>query len=135
MSCNSSAIRLQLPSVGQAQRCPVNLMPCEIEHSGTAQIKEYFSATVKDCKHEQTVSFRGRGLKGQEINCPQGFIGFVLKEVDRPSSDEEDRTVRVSSVFDKFTYWNLETPPSSDDTIVMAMDWPELAEALHGPVD
>ncbi|KAG7214297.1 hypothetical protein INR49_023181 [Caranx melampygus] len=40
-----------------------------------------------------------------------------------------DRTVKVSSVFDKLTYWNLETPPNSDDTVVMAMDWPELAEA------
>lgn len=28
------------------------------------------------------------------------------------------------------TYWNLETPPNSDDTIVMAMDWPDLAEAV-----
>ncbi len=42
----------------------------------------------------------------------------------------KDRTVRLSSVFDKLTYWNLETPPNSDDTIVMAMDWPELAEAV-----
>lgn len=42
----------------------------------------------------------------------------------------QDRTVRLSSVFDKLTYWNLETPPNSDDTVVMAMDWPELAEAV-----
>lgn len=33
-------------------------------------------------------------------------------------------------MFDKLTYWNLETPPNSDDTVVMAMDWPELAEAV-----
>lgn len=38
--------------------------------------------------------------------------------------------MKVSSVFDKMTYWNLETPPNSDDTIVMAMDWPDLAEAV-----
>lgn len=38
--------------------------------------------------------------------------------------------MKVSSVFDKVTYWNLETPPNSDDTIVMAMDWPDLAEAV-----
>lgn len=42
----------------------------------------------------------------------------------------QDRTVKVSSVFDKVTYWNLETAPNSDDTVVMAMDWPELAEAV-----
>lgn len=39
--------------------------------------------------------------------------------------------MKVSSVFDKLTYWNLETPPNSDDTVVMAMDWPELAEAVR----
>lgn len=33
-------------------------------------------------------------------------------------------------MFDKMTYWNLETPPTSDDRVVMAMDWPELAEAV-----
>lgn len=41
--------------------------------------------------------------------------------------------MKVSSVFDKLTYWNLETPPNSDDTIVTAMDWPELAEAVRCP--
>lgn len=135
MSCNSSVIRLQSPSVGQTQRAPVHLLPCEIEHNGPAQISQYFTATVKDREHEQTVSFRGRELKGQEISCPQGYTGLVLKEVNRPGSDEEDRTVRISSVFDKLTYWNLETPPTSDDTIVIAMDWPDLSKAIHGPVD
>lgn len=42
----------------------------------------------------------------------------------------QDKTVKVTSVFDKMTYWNLETPPSSDDRVVMAMDWPELADAV-----
>lgn len=112
---------------------------------------------------EKTVSFRGRGLKGQEISCPRGYTGIVLKEANKPGSDQEvsircpvtlkadfgnaailktnpyccillfhvqDRTVKLSSVFDTLTYWNLETPPTSDDTVVMAMDWPELADAV-----
>ncbi|XP_036934063.1 ribonuclease H2 subunit C [Acanthopagrus latus] len=135
MSCNTSVTRVQVSSVGQAQRTTVHLMPCEIEHDGPAQVSQYITATTKDHKHEKTVSFRGHGLKGQELSCPQGYTGLVLKEIDKPGSDQEDRTVRLSSVFDKLTYWNLETPPNSDDTVVMAMDWPELAEAIHGPVD
>ncbi|XP_030594693.1 ribonuclease H2 subunit C [Archocentrus centrarchus] len=135
MSCNSSVIHLRASLVEQAPRAPVHLMPCEIEHNGPAQVDQYFTATIKDCKKEKSVSFRGRGLKGQEISCPQGYTGLVLKEINKPGSDQEDRTVRVSSVFDKMTYWNLETPPTSDDTIVMAMEWPELAEAIHGPVE
>ncbi|XP_058505320.1 ribonuclease H2 subunit C [Solea solea] len=135
MSCNASVIRVHVPPEGQLQRAPVHLLPCEIEHSGSAQVSQYFTATTKDHKFEKTVSFRGRELKGQEISCPQGYTGLVLKETNKPGSDQEDRTVKVSSVFDKLTYWNLETPPNSDDMIVMAMDWPELADAIHGPVE
>uniref|UniRef100_A0A3Q3EJH5 Ribonuclease H2, subunit C n=1 Tax=Labrus bergylta TaxID=56723 RepID=A0A3Q3EJH5_9LABR len=131
MSCNASVTRVQLKSpVGQAPRVPVHLMPCEIEHEGPAQVSQYLTATTKNSKQEKTVSFRGRRLKGQELSCPQGFTGLVLKEINKPGSDQEDRTVKLSSVFDKLTYWNLETPPNSDDTVVMAMDWPELAEAV-----
>ncbi|XP_031718418.1 ribonuclease H2 subunit C [Anarrhichthys ocellatus] len=135
MSCNTSVTRVNVSSVAQAQRVPVHFLPCEIEHNGPAQVSEYLTTTTKDCKLEKTVSFRGRGLKGQELSCPQGYTGLVLKEINKPSSDHEDRTLRVSSVFDKLTYWNLETPPNSDDTVVMAMDWPELAEAIHGTVE
>ncbi|XP_075902792.1 ribonuclease H2 subunit C [Nelusetta ayraudi] len=135
MSCNNSVIRVQLSSASPPPRVPVHLMPCEIEHNGPAQVSQYLDATTKQHKHEKTVSFRGRGLKGQEVNCPQGYTGIVLKEANKPGSDQEDRTVKLSSVFDTLTYWNLETPPTSDDTVVMAMDWPELAEAIHGPVD
>ncbi|XP_041654209.1 ribonuclease H2 subunit C [Cheilinus undulatus] len=136
MSSNSSVTHVQIvSSAGQAPRVPVHLMPCEIEHDGPAQVSQYFTATTKDGKQEKSVSFRGRGLKGQELSCPQGYTGLVLKETNKPGSDQEDRTVKVAFVFDKLTYWNLETPPNPDDTVVMAMDWPELAEAIHGPVE
>lgn len=152
-------------------------------HFSLFSLLQLFLTTVPLCTcpiTEKTVSFRGRGLKGQEISCPQGYTGVVLKETNKPGSDQEvnvkkcyvtkslhlwtelanktqgrhewnwiwqlsryegksswctvlciqDRTVKLSSVFDKLMYWNLETPPNSDDTVVMAMDWPELAEAV-----
>ncbi|XP_061642876.1 ribonuclease H2 subunit C [Phyllopteryx taeniolatus] len=135
MSCYSIVTRVDASSAGQAPREPLHLIPCEIEHNGAAQISQYFNAAMKDHKHEKTASFRGRGLKGQEIICPQGYTGLVLKEINKPGSDQEDRTLKVTSVFDKLTYWNLETPPNSDDAVVMAMDWPELAEVIHGAVE
>ncbi|XP_013861403.1 ribonuclease H2 subunit C [Austrofundulus limnaeus] len=135
MSCNTSVTHLDASSLKRAEQVPVHLLPCEIEHNGVAQVSQYFTATTKDHKQEKTVSFRGRGLKGQEISCPQGYTGLVLKEVNKHGSDQEDRTVRISSVFNKLTYWNLETPPTSDDAVVMAMDWPEVAEAIHGSVE
>lgn len=187
MSCHTNAIHVELSSVRSAPRAPVHLMPCEVEHSGPARVSQYFHAVIKDCKQgththayiqvifvhsaqppacafvvtEKTASFRGRGLRGQELCCPEGHTGLVLKETHQPGSDQEvhyllknisvmpplitydttcndvcagilaqDRTVKVTSVFDKMTYWNRETPPTSDDRVVMAMDWPELAEAV-----
>ncbi|XP_057706000.1 ribonuclease H2 subunit C [Corythoichthys intestinalis] len=135
MSCYSSVIRVDASSADLAPQEPLHLIPCEIEHNGPAQISQYFNAAIKERKHEMTVSFRGRGLKGQYITCPQGYTGIVLKELNKPGSDQEDRTLTIASLFDKLTYWNLETPPNSDDAVVMAMDWPELAEAIHGAVE
>lgn len=50
MSCNTRVIRVQMSSVDQAQRLPVHLMPCEIEHNGPAQVSQYLTATTKDRK-------------------------------------------------------------------------------------
>lgn len=50
MSCNTSVTRVKVSSVGQAQRVPVHLMPCEIEHNGPAQVSQYLTATMKDGK-------------------------------------------------------------------------------------
>ncbi|XP_066505048.1 ribonuclease H2 subunit C [Hoplias malabaricus] len=135
MSVNSCVTTVQLSSLQQAEKPQLHLLPCEIEHDGPAEVSKFFTSTVKEEKCERSVSFRGRGLKGAKVNCPQGYTGLVLKEVQKPSSDQEDRTVKVSSVFHNFVYWNLETSPTPDDGVVMAMAWPKLAEMIHAPVD
>ncbi|XP_062855978.1 ribonuclease H2 subunit C [Trichomycterus rosablanca] len=135
MAVNNSVTTLQLTSLNNANQSSVHLLPCEIDHNGPAQVDSFFTPTVKELKNEKTVSFRGRGLKGQEVQLPQGYKGLVLTEVQRPLSDQEDRVVKVSSVFDQFTYWNLEILPTSDDKIVMAMAWSKLAEVIHAPVE
>uniref|UniRef100_A0A4W5QDA9 Uncharacterized protein n=1 Tax=Hucho hucho TaxID=62062 RepID=A0A4W5QDA9_9TELE len=94
ISSNCSVTTLQLDSVRQAECHPVHLLPCR-----AACI---FSSTFPK---EKTVSFRGRGLKGQE---------FELTEVNKPGSDQEVNN-KHWKVFHTVTYWNLETPPNSDD--------------------
>ncbi|XP_077143546.1 ribonuclease H2 subunit C isoform X1 [Ranitomeya variabilis] len=81
------------------------------------------------------VSFRGRMLRGQEVSVPAGYMGIVLKEDHKPCSEEEDRCLNVRSTFQSFTQWNLETPPSADDVLVMSLAWPEIASAIHAPVE
>lgn len=51
MSCNTGVTHVHLSSVNLAQRTPVHLMPCEIQHNGPAQVSQYFTATIKDRKH------------------------------------------------------------------------------------
>lgn len=59
------------------------LTMCEITHKKKKFLLSLYLIT------EKTVSFRGRGLKGQEVNCPQGYTGIVLKEANKPGSDQE----------------------------------------------
>lgn len=115
MAVNSCVTVVQLGS--EAPQSHIHLLPCDIEHDGPAQVAQFFTPTVKERKHglssmrillhseecstfldkaracvlsvEKAVSFRGRGLKGQEVSPPQGYTGLVLKEVQRPSSDQE----------------------------------------------
>ncbi|XP_053487455.1 ribonuclease H2 subunit C isoform X2 [Ictalurus furcatus] len=89
MAVNSCVTVVQLGSGTQVYQSEVHLLPCDIDHDGAAQVAEFFTPTVKERKHEKTVSFRGRGLKGQEVTHPQGYTGLVLKEVQKPSSDQE----------------------------------------------
>ncbi|KAG9346517.1 hypothetical protein JZ751_006828 [Albula glossodonta] len=89
MSSNGTVTTIHLGSVDQADRPQVHLLPCEIEQDGPAEVSCYFTCAVKDRKHEMSVSFRGRGLKGQEVSCPHGYTGLVLKEDHKPTTDQE----------------------------------------------
>nr|XP_054759443.1 ribonuclease H2 subunit C-like [Lytechinus pictus] len=82
----------------------------------------------------QQVSFRGRLLRGQEIPIPEGYKGVILKEPSKPFTEDEDRTLKATHSFDKFTYWNLETAPSTNDMIQRALAWTNIASAVHSPV-
>ncbi|XP_068672387.1 ribonuclease H2 subunit C-like [Montipora foliosa] len=134
-------------SISQASvsNCPasdrVHLMACEIEHDGEACVGSFFDTTVRQ---EETsigvensvkalsASFRGRSLKGCVINLPAGYTGYVMKEEKRPFTEEEDRVMKATHKFSQLSYWNLETPPSNNDTLVKALQWINIASALHG---
>uniref|UniRef100_A0A8D0G7P8 Uncharacterized protein n=1 Tax=Sphenodon punctatus TaxID=8508 RepID=A0A8D0G7P8_SPHPU len=130
-------VRLDLGSLRGASRAPVHLLPCVVEHDGSAAVDRYFTPAIRPQggRSEKAVSFRGRSLQGQEVPVPQGYVGLVLKEDAQPClEEEEERTVRVKSVFTELTAWNLEQAPSGDDGILMAMSWPKISEGLHAPV-
>uniref|UniRef100_A0A8C4Y9H4 Uncharacterized protein n=1 Tax=Gopherus evgoodei TaxID=1825980 RepID=A0A8C4Y9H4_9SAUR len=134
MSESSSPIRLDLSSLRGAPQDVLHLLPCEVEHNGSAPVDRYFTPAIRQGSQEKSVSFRGRSLKGQEVMVPQGYVGLVLKEDQRPCTEEEERTVRLKSTFGTLTVWNLERAPSADDGLLLALNWPGIAEAIHAPV-
>ncbi|CAH3153006.1 unnamed protein product [Porites evermanni] len=137
----SGNIRVSQSSISN---CPessrIHLMACEIEHDGEAQVASYFDTSVREEEANSGVqnsvkalsaSFRGRGLRGCVLNLPVGYMGYVMKEEKRPFTEEEDRVMKATHKFSQFTYWNLETPPSNNDAVVKAMQWINIASALH----
>ncbi|KAM4617432.1 ribonuclease H2 subunit C [Discoglossus pictus] len=131
----SPCITVDLQSLPSAAQEPMHLLPCEIQREGAANVKEYFTPAIMEGDTGKEVSFRGRSFRGQEVSVPSGYLGIVLREDHKPCSDEEERSLSVRSTFKSFTQWNLETPPSADDVVVMSLAWPKIASAIHAPVE
>ncbi len=54
----------------------------------------------------------------------------MLKEKRKPFTHEEDREIHVVQTFDSFTYWNLDSKPSCNDTMHTVMHWPKMSKAV-----
>ncbi|XP_072102173.1 ribonuclease H2 subunit C [Mobula birostris] len=133
-SPGNSAVRVEARALEAVPRDRVHLLPVTIESDGNARVDQYFTPAVRERNGELLVSYRGRALRGRDLPMPPGYVGLVLREDQKPCSDEEERAVSVKSAFSSLTYWNLETRPTPDDTVVMAMGWTQIAQALHAPV-
>ncbi|XP_071080171.1 ribonuclease H2 subunit C-like [Haliotis cracherodii] len=112
-----------------------HLMPFNIEHDGSANVSSYFKTSIREEQEALTASFRGRPLNGQEVTLPSGYTGIVVKENRKPVTEDEDRDLNITHRFQKMTYWNLDKLPSADDRFAQAMQWADIAKALHRPVD
>ncbi|XP_063801160.1 ribonuclease H2 subunit C [Pseudophryne corroboree] len=134
-SRSNPCARLVLSALHSAAREPIHLLPFHIQRQGAAKVNEFFVPAVRESLGGKEVSFRGRTLRGQEVSVPDGYMGVVLREDNKPCSEEEDRTLTVRSTFQSFTQWNLETIPSADDVLVMSLAWPKIASMVHAPVD
>lgn len=71
--------------------------------------------------------------------CLSSPSGFVLGQASNKnangkrkacSDEEENPCWEVKAKFDKMTYWNHDTLPSKDDTILRSFHWFSIAEAV-----
>ncbi|KAJ4891968.1 hypothetical protein Rs2_31716 [Raphanus sativus] len=125
----------------------VHQVPCCIRFDGPSQVSNYFkpksSEVEVDGVRAEEAHFRGRKLQGATISLPTGYSGFVLGQASnknangkrKASSDtEENPCWEAKAKFDKVTYWNHDSLPSKDDTILRSFHWFSISEALHKPV-
>ncbi|XP_067006958.1 ribonuclease H2 subunit C isoform X1 [Anabrus simplex] len=80
-------------------------------------------------------SFRGYPLHGQIITLPHNYQGIVLKEMKKPLTEDAERNFHTTHIFRSLTYWNWDLQPSRNDAFISALDWIDVAEALHAPVE
>ncbi|PIK61513.1 putative ribonuclease H2 subunit C-like isoform X2 [Apostichopus japonicus] len=112
----------------------VHLLPCTILSNGPAKVDVFFTSNTQEDEVGLVSAFRGRELRGQTVFIPDGYKGIVLQELNRPFTEDQDRNVRISAKFNEFTYWNLQTPPSSQDKVTSALQWANLSSVIHAPV-
>ncbi|XP_067681626.1 ribonuclease H2 subunit C-like [Haliotis asinina] len=129
------SIYLNTSSVPGVLEDSCHLMPFDVEHDGNANVSSYFTTSIREEQEATTASFRGRPLNGQHFTLPSGYSGIVVKENRKPVTEDEDRELNITHRFQKMTYWNLDKLPSADDRFTQAMQWADIAKALHRPVD
>ena len=123
-----------------------------------ARVNDFF--LVREEGANLTASFRGRGIKGMRLAVPEEYTGAVVmvteeRKAKKPKKsskysedDEEDdedeespapasggRTGTVAKVFRSMTVWQHDTAPLETDNPAQWMQWPQLAAALHAPVE
>ncbi|CAD6573079.1 MAG: hypothetical protein ASARMPREDX12_005805 [Alectoria sarmentosa] len=132
------------------KQCTPNILPCRIHHNGPVDASSRYWApeTAKDGKLE--AFFRGRKLRGQEIDVPQGYRGVIVKEAGTEGTafhtsgkrdlegeegeEEREEVIVLNEVgsFEKVVIWNHESMVDGDDDFVKGLkEWIGFAEAMH----
>ncbi|BCS30249.1 ribonuclease H2 subunit C [Aspergillus puulaauensis] len=128
--------------------CTPNILPCRIHHDGPAKSLNRYWMPIADEKDKdlQTAYFRGRRLRGRQVQIPEGYEGVVATHTDREmpkvtdsestnEEGEQDEPVKVlqkQATFGEYMVWGHETIPAADDTFVKGVEeWVKFAEAMH----
>lgn len=156
--------RIHLRPVTLLNVAPVtlHLLPCEVRVNRPAPVGRFFTPAIRQGPDGLEVSFRGRSLRGEEVEVPPGLVGYVMvteekgevsigkQDFSEGSDNDErkqelveppealerdfDRFIRASASFSRFTLWGLETIPGPDAKVRAALTWPSLAAAIHAQV-
>ncbi|KAL2731980.1 ribonuclease H2 subunit C [Vespula squamosa] len=111
----------------------IHLMPCKIHGDGPANVSSFFQPFIRKIDNENyNISFRGYPLQGKKIKIPSDYKGIIFFEHKKPDAENMQRNLYSNKIFSEFTYWNYDKMPSKNDALAAALDWIDIAEALHG---
>ncbi|XP_057341824.1 ribonuclease H2 subunit C [Microplitis mediator] len=114
----------------------VHSVPCKIRSTGPANVSKYFVPYIRTTDNAHfDVSFRGYPLHGKKLSVPKGYKGIAFFEKNKPVNPDSQRNFNSTECFTEFTYWNWDKLPSRNDAFDAALDWVEIAEALHAPIE
>ncbi|XP_034934120.1 ribonuclease H2 subunit C [Chelonus insularis] len=114
----------------------VHSIPCKIHSNGPANVSTYFTPYIRPTVNDHfDASFRGYPLHGKMIKVPKGYKGIVLYERKKPINPESRRNLNSTESFTEFTFWNYDKLPTKNDPFEASLDWIDIAEALHSPIE
>ncbi|CAL1293607.1 unnamed protein product [Larinioides sclopetarius] len=128
-----TSLSLDIPTEKVEEDLTCHLVPCKINYNGSTNVSNYFTPFIREQDGHLTCSLRGHPLKGQKVKVPDGYVGVVLKENKKFASDDK-RDLKKVATFKDFTSWNWDIVPSSDDKLMKALQWIDVASVLHKPV-
>ena len=125
-----------MPPKEGAAGSQLHLLPCEIQHTGSAAVGRYFKpqASAEGEPGSWQAAFRGRRLRGETVRPPAGYVGAVLQDTQQASvADDEERRWLHKSSFDVFTVWSHDDAvDTEDEPVFKAMRFAGIADVLHG---
>ncbi|KAF6105964.1 ribonuclease H2 subunit C [Phyllostomus discolor] len=125
-------VHLRPDTLRSATPATLHLLPCDVPVNRPAPVGSFFTPAIRQGPEGLEVSFRGRSLRGEEVEVPPGLAGYVM--VMEEKEEVLDRVIRASGSFSHFTVWGLETAPGPDAKVRAALTWPSLAAAIHAQV-
>ena len=123
-------IMIDVMTAEQQTSSAAHFLPCEINYTGPAIVSAYFKPiTGKRCRE---ATFRGRALKGVDLQLPDGYVGAILQDtVQADVADGESRRWMHRGSVNAITLWKHDEVPHEDEAIFKCMRWTALADIIH----
>ncbi|XP_029165484.1 ribonuclease H2 subunit C [Nylanderia fulva] len=128
------AIRLHMnkEDLAKQEESELHLMPCKIHGDEAANVSSYLKPYIRKVDEEYyDCSFRGYPLQGKKVTVPAGYKGMTFMENKKADVENKSRNLYCTGTFSEFTYWNYDRIPSKNDALAAALDWIDIAKALH----